>query len=224
MVESQISLLIALGAGIASVLSPCVLPLLPAIMAYSAETGKLRPIAIVSGLCISFTTMGVITSAFGSVVHGYLVYMETAAEIIIILLGLVMIFDIPIFDRFGTLAPQNMPREGLFGGLLLGLSLGIVWIPCVGPILGSVLAMVALDGDILYGGMLLFVYSLGLGIPMLGVAYLTSASTGRIRAISRHSLLIRRIAGCVLIMVGLGMVLGVYEAFCRWVASTAHLI
>lgn len=205
MVESQISPLIAFVAGIASVLSPCVLPLLPAIMAYSVETGKLRPIAIVSGLCISFTTMGVITSAFGSVVYKYLGYMETVAEITIILLGLVMILDIPIFDRFGTLAPQNMPRDGLFGGLLLGMSLGIIWIPCVGPILGGILTMAALDGNILHGGLLLFVYSLGLGIPMLGVAYLASASTGRIRAISKHSRLIRRIAGCVLILFGIGM-------------------
>ena len=208
MVTSQISPLIAFGAGIASVLSPCVLPLLPAIMAYSAETGKLRPIAIVLGLCISFTTMGVITSAFGSAIYEYLGYMETAAEIIIILLGLVMILDIPVFDRVGTLAPQNMPRDGLFGGLLLGMSLGIIWIPCVGPILGGILTMAALDGNILHGGILLFIYSLGLGVPMLGVAYLASASTGRIRDISKHSQLIRRIAGCVLILFGIGMWMG----------------
>jgi len=208
MVEPQISPLIAFGAGIASVLSQCVLPLLPAIMAYSAETGKLRPIAIVLGLCISFTTMGVITSAFGSAIYEYLGYMETAAEIIIILLGLVMILDIPVFDRFGTLAPQNMPRDGLFGGLLLGMSLGIIWIPCVGPILGGILTMAALDGNILHGGILLFIYSLGLGIPMLGVAYLASASTGRIKEISKHSQLIRRIAGCVLILFGIGMWMG----------------
>lgn len=202
--------LLAFFAGVLSVLSPCVLPLLPAIMAYSAETGKLRPIAIVSGLCISFTVMGVVTSAFGSVVSEYIRYMEIIAEIVIISLGLVMLFDLPVFNAISALAPHiQQDRQGFFGGLLLGLSLGIVWIPCVGPILGSILAIAARDGNILYGGILLFVYSLGLGIPMLGIAYMTRVSAGRIRKISRRSILIKRIAGCVLILVGLGMWMGI---------------
>ncbi len=207
MIESQISPFIAFGAGVLSVLSPCVLPLLPAVMAYSAETGKLRPLAIVSGLCISFTAMGIISSAFGSVVYAYLKYMETIADVVIIALGLVMLFDLPLFNRFSALAPQTR-QTGLFGGMLLGLSLGIIWIPCIGPILGGILTMVALDGDILHGGALLFIYSLGLGIPMLGIAYMTSASVGRVRAISRHSIIIKRIAGLALVLFGLGMWIG----------------
>jgi cytochrome c-type biogenesis protein len=125
-------------------------------MAYSSERGKLRPLAIVIGLCISFTAMGVIFSAFGSVVYAYRGYMETIAEIMIIALGIVMLFDLPVFDRLSALAPQLAPQttqgEGLFGGLLLGLSLGIVWMPCLGPLIGSVLMTVIPEGDVLYGG------------------------------------------------------------------------
>ena len=229
MTDPQIpSLSIAFGAGVLSVLSPCVLPLLPAIMAYSSERGKLRPLAIVNGLCISFTAMGVIFSAFGSVVYAYRGYMEMIAEIMIIVLGVVMLFDLPVFDRLSALAPQLAPQttqgEGLLGGLLLGLSLGIVWIPCIGPLIGSVLMTVIPEGDILYGGIVLFIYSLGLAIPMLGIAYATSTLTGHVRGLSRHSMAIRRIAGGVLILVGLGMALGVYNLFWGWVVDTIYTI
>ena len=222
------SLIAAFGAGVLSVLSPCVLPLLPAIMAYSSERGKLRPLAIVIGLCISFTAMGVIFSAFGSAVYVYRGYMEMIANITIIALGIVMLFDLPVFDRLSALAPQltrqSTPREGLMGGLLLGLSLGIVWMPCLGPLIGSVLMTVIPEGDVLYGGTVLFIYSLGLALPMLGIAYATSTLTGQVRGLSRHSMTIRRIAGGVLILVGLGMVLGVYNLFWGWVVNATYTI
>jgi cytochrome c-type biogenesis protein len=167
--------------------------------------------------------MGVIFSAFGSAVSGYREYMELIAEIMIIVLGAVMLFDLPVFNRFSAFAPRTQ-QTGLLGGLMLGLSLGIVWIPCLGPIIGSVLVTVIPEGDVLYGGVLLFIYSLGLGIPMLGVAYATSALTGHVRRISRYSMIIRRTAGCVLILVGLGMVLGVYNIFWGWVVDTMYAI
>ncbi|MEA1893882.1 MAG: cytochrome c biogenesis CcdA family protein [Euryarchaeota archaeon] len=225
MTDPQIpSLIAAFGAGVLSVLSPCVLPLLPAIMAYSSERGKLRPLAIVIGLCISFTAMGVIFSAFGSVVYAYRGYMEMIAEIMIIALGIVMLFDLPIFDRLSALTPQTTQGEGIMGGLLLGLSLGIVWMPCLGPLIGSVLVTVIPEGDVLYGGTLLFIYSLGLAIPMLGIAYATSTLTGKVRGLSRHSMAIRRIAGGVLILVGLGMVFGVYNLFWGWIVNAVYAI
>ena len=225
MTDPQIpSLIAAFGAGVLSVLSPCVLPLLPAIMAYSSERGKLRPLAIVIGLCISFTAMGVIFSAFGSAVYAYRGYMETIANITIIALGIVMLFDLPVFDRLSALAPQSAPGEGLSGGLLLGLSLGIVWMPCLGPLIGSVLMTVIPEGDVLYGGTLLFVYSLGLAIPMLVIAYTTSTLTGQVRGLSRHSMTIRRIAGGILILVGLGMLLGVYNLFWGGVVNAFYMI
>ncbi|RLG30141.1 cytochrome c biogenesis protein CcdA [Methanosarcinales archaeon] len=229
MTDPQIpSLIAAFGAGVLSVLSPCVLPLLPAIMAYSSERGKLRPLAIVIGLCISFTAMGVIFAAFGSVVYAYRGYMEAIAEIMIIALGIVMLFDLPVFDRLSALAPQLAPQttqgEGIMGGLLLGLSLGIVWMPCLGPLIGSILVTVIPEGDVLYGGTLLFVYSLGLAIPMLGIAYATSTLTGHVRGLSRHSMAIRRIAGGVLILVGLGMMLGVYNIFWGWVVNAIYTL
>jgi cytochrome c-type biogenesis protein len=80
------------------------------------------------------------------------------------------------------------------------------------------------EGDVLYGGTVLFIYSLGLAIPMLGIAYATSALTRQVRGLSRHSMIIRRIAGGVLILVGLGMVLGVYNLFWGWVVDAIYTL
>jgi len=71
---------------------------------------------------------------------------------------------------------------------------------------------------------MLFIYSLGLAIPMLVIAYATSALTGQVKGLSRHSMAIRRIAGGVLILVGLGMVLGVYNLFWGWVVGAMYTI
>ena len=194
-------------AGIISVASPCVLPLIPAIFAYSTEKGKLRPIAIVLGLSISFTLMGIVTSAFGSTFRSYLGYLNIIAEIFIIGFGLAMLFELNVFNALGKLSSMRVNKEeGLLGGLLLGMSLGIIWIPCVGPILGTILTMVAVSADITYGAMMLFVYSLGFAIPMLMIAYSANISSAKLGGIAKYDVFIKRAAGAVLIAVGLWMV------------------
>ncbi|MBW6470782.1 MAG: cytochrome c biogenesis CcdA family protein [Methanosarcinaceae archaeon] len=197
----------AFVAGIVSVASPCVLPLIPAIFAYSTEKGKLRPIAIVLGLSITFTLMGIVTSAFGSTFRAYLGYLNIIAEIFIIGFGVAMLFELNMFNVFGRLSSLRANKEeGLLGGLLLGMSLGVIWIPCVGPILGTILTMVAVSADITYGGMMLFVYSLGFSIPMLIIAYSANISSAKLGGIAKYDVIIKKAAGAVLIAVGLWMV------------------
>ncbi|HJH32776.1 MAG TPA: cytochrome c biogenesis protein CcdA [Methanosarcinaceae archaeon] len=194
-------------AGILSVASPCVLPLIPAIFAYSTEKGKLRPIAIVLGLSISFTLMGIVTSAFGSTFKAYIGYLNILAEIVIIGFGVAMLFELNVFNAFGRFSSLRISNEeGLPGGLLLGMSLGIIWIPCVGPILGTILTMVAVAADITYGAMMLFTYSLGFAIPMLIIAYSGNLSSAKLGSISKYNVVIKRTAGAVLIAVGLWMI------------------
>jgi cytochrome c-type biogenesis protein len=192
-------------AGMISVLSPCVLPLLPAILAYSTGRGRLKPLAIVLGLSISFTLMGIVTSAFGSAVGPYLQYLNILAEIVIIVLGLVMLFELDLFSHLGRLSNIQVQEKGLTGGLILGISLGIVWIPCVGPILGAVLTMVAMERSITNGALMLLVYSMGFAIPMLTIAYSANISTKRLGKLAKYDVMIKKIAGLVLIVVGLWM-------------------
>lgn len=197
--------LAAFIAGVVSILSPCVLPLLPAIFAYSTSKGKLRPLAIVSGLSISFIVMGIITSAFGFIFQQYLLYLTAFAGFVIVLMGFALLFDILIFNFAGRFFNNPVSETGLFGGLLLGISLGVIWIPCVGPILASILSLVAIEGDVFYGAFLLFIYSLGLGIPMLIIAYSANVSSTKLSLIAKYDMYLKKGAGLVLIVVGLWM-------------------
>ncbi|MCK4937896.1 MAG: cytochrome c biogenesis protein CcdA [Methanosarcinales archaeon] len=200
--------LLALMAGIISILSPCILPILPAILAYSTGKGKFRPLAIVAGLMVTFTLMGMATAVFSDILFQYQQYIRILAEIVIISLGITMLMELnlSIFNRIPGYFNIKTGNEGVAGGFILGLSLGIVWIPCTGPILAAILMGVLLKGGIMYGGFLLFVYSLGLGIPMLLIAYLINIPGGRLSTISRYDLMLKRGGGTVLIFLGLWMI------------------
>ena len=199
--------LIAFFFGILSVLSPCVLPVIPLIAAYSTKSGRYIPITIVIGLSISFALMGVLASAFGLIFQQYQTALYITGGVVIIFLGLYMIFDV-VGEKIRAIVPNTrlstMPYAtnvgGTTGGLMLGFSLGVVWTPCIGPILGAILMMVAVQGDILYGGILLVIYSLGLGLPLLAIAY-TSHFT--LKPFVKYSVIIKRISGIILVLAGL---------------------
>ena len=216
----EVNPLIAFGAGVVSIFSPCVLPLLPAIVASSTDRGKYRPLAIVLGLAISFTSMGLIASAFGAVFTAFSNYLFAAATVFIIAMGFWMLFDLHLpynTPRLGVIDRVSkktyaLPTEGITSGLLLGLALGIVWLPCTGPVLGTILTWVAARGDILTGGLLLGVYSIGFALPMLGIAYSSRMSSSLVGKSSK-TIWIKRVAGIVLIAVGVYLVLPYLSTF-----------
>lgn len=197
----------AFFAGVVSVLSPCILPVIPAVFAYSTEKGKFRPLAIVSGLSLSFISMGIVTSLFGATLTAYLGYLNIFAEALLITMGVSLLFDLNIFNVFGNFSSlANSKKEGLFGGLLLGLSLGIIWLPCVGSVLGSILTMVAVSGKITYGALMLFIYSIGFSIPMLLVAYSASFSSKKLQKVSKYGFPLKKVTGLIILGVGFYMV------------------
>ncbi|WMW21995.1 cytochrome c biogenesis CcdA family protein [Methanolobus mangrovi] len=197
----------AFFAGIVSVLSPCVLPLLPVILAYSTGNSKFRPLAIIIGLAISFTAMGIAASAFGTLFLPYMGKLRIVAEIMIILIGLSMLTEIDIFSFISQYTGKiHAEGKGLLGGLVVGASLGIVWIPCVGPILASILTLVALESNIIYGVELLLIYSLGFAIPMMLIAYSAKLSGDRLSKLSELDIELKKAAGIILVVVGLWMV------------------
>jgi cytochrome c biogenesis protein CcdA len=207
MFYDAISPLVAFSAGILSVLSPCILPLLPAVLATSAGKSKLRPLAIVLGVSISFTLMGIVTSTFGAVFQTYLAQLKILAEILILLFGFALLLEINLFNSFSKFPLlAGMHEEGATSGFLLGLSLGVLWIPCVGPALGSILTMVAVEGDVTKGAFTLSIYSLGFAIPMLVLAYSAHFSSYKIRLISKYDSVVKKGAGIILVLVGFWMI------------------
>ena len=198
-----ISLVMAIGAGLASVLSPCVLPVIPIIMAGAKRDDRLRPLIVVIGLSISFMVMGAISSLFGAYLIGKTRYIEGVGAIVIITMGLMVVLDMSVFKRFYQLSNIRVKREGRFSGLILGMSLGLIWVPCVGPFLSTVLTMVGTSGQLATGIILLGFYSLGLAIPMLIVGYSSHYLQSQLGNILRHNLVLRYVTGGIMIIFGL---------------------
>lgn len=232
MQPSELSIFIVFLAGVVTIMKPCCLPLVPVI--FSGSGGhRLRPLAIVSGLTISFTTMGVLVSAFGATFGAYNDYLRNIAILFIISMGLVL-FDedinmefmkisgsitqhlrgIGIFNKFSS----RMPQGSLMSGFFLGMSLGVLWIPCVGPILGAVLALVASVGNLTYGASMLFVYSIGMSLPMLSIAYYGKKITNRYKWFSRNGELLKKLSGLVLISIGIMLLFGVDKLIIKWLS------
>jgi cytochrome c biogenesis protein CcdA len=232
MQPSELSIFIVFLAGVVTIMKPCCLPLVPVI--FSGSGGhRLRPLAIVSGLTVSFTTMGVLVSAFGATFGVYTDYLRNIAILFIISMGLVL-FDEDVNMEFmkisGSITQRlrgigflnkfssKMPEGSLMGGFFLGMSLGVLWIPCVGPILGAVLALVASVGNMTYGASMLFVYSVGMSLPMLSIAYYGKKITNRYKWFSRNGELLKKLSGLVLILIGIMLLFGVDKLIIKWLS------
>ena len=196
------SLGLAFAAGLASVASPCVLPVVPLLVTGTAEDHRWRPALVVVGLAASFIAMGVAMSLFGGAIGPALPVLEKWVGGLLVLFALLLLADVNPFKRLTWLQAIQAPGGGRWSGLLLGASLGLVWIPCVGPILSGVLATVAARGSVAVGVVLLGVYAAGFAVPMLAVGYGSQALRQRVRAVAAHPVAVRWVSGLVLLAFG----------------------
>lgn len=174
-----ILILFAFLAGIVTILSPCILPILPIVLSSSLTGGKKRPLGIVTGFIVSFTFFTLLLS---SIVKATGIGSESLRYLAIVMIGLFGVsLLIPstqvilekIFSRLSAFVPvsKNTQDSGFFGGMIVGLSLGLLWTPCVGPILASVITL-ALTGTTSASAVLItLAYAIGTGIPMLAITY-----------------------------------------------------
>jgi cytochrome c-type biogenesis protein len=198
----NLNIALVFAAGLASVLSPCVLPVVPIIVTGSDNDHKLRPVMIIAGLTLMFVVMGAISSLFGTIIGPKMTYANKAAGILIVLFGILFIFNVNLFKHLSFFSQFAQKSRGKAGGFILGLTLGIIWIPCVGPMLSSVLALVASHGKVLYGVFFLFIYSAGFAIPMLVAGYAAQFFRKRFRKIGRFPVMINIASGLILIAFG----------------------
>jgi cytochrome c biogenesis protein CcdA len=210
------TIILAFLAGVLTIATPCVLPILPPMLAGSVGH-KLRPVLIVLGSMVTFTLMGGFFSAIGIAAGSFGRAMRFFFTILIIGFGAVWVDNDlnELYTKYSTLLlskvfkkPASAEKDSLLGAFVLGLSLGIVWIPCVGPILGAVLGFVAIKGNLVYGSAMLVSYSIGLGIPMLAIAYGGKRLSKQLDWTKRNSTIIKKLAGWVLILTGLAMLFG----------------
>lgn len=186
----MLDLLLALLAGVVTIAAPCTLPMLPILLGASVgQTSKARPVTIALGFVLSFSLVALALSAVTRVLDFDPNVLRSAAAIMLAGFGLVMLWP-ALFQRlagriggFGGVSAASDP--GLFGGFVLGTTLGLVWTPCAGPVLGSILTVIATSKDTAWASALLVTYAVGAAIPMLAVAYGGQAVTTRVRSFAR---------------------------------------
>jgi cytochrome c-type biogenesis protein len=187
----MLNLVLALLAGVVTVAAPCTLPMLPILLGASVgQTGKARPAMIALGFVMSFSMVALVLGAITRVFDFDPNSLRTAAAILLLGFGLLMVWPAPfewLSVRIGGFARGGsaMPSQSLIGGFVLGATLGLVWTPCAGPVLGSILTIVATSTDTGWASLLLVVYAIGAALPMLAIAYGGQAVTTRVRSIAR---------------------------------------
>ena len=200
--------LVFLG-GVATSLNPCVYPTIPVIIGYiSGQKDQPRwkglslALTFVVGLAATYVLLGITASFVGSVLGispaGWM-YIVAA---VCILVGLYMAGLLPL--NFATWAPAQSrwsQMSGFIGAFVLGMLFGLVASPCAVPILTLILAVIAQKGQVAYGSMLMFVYAVGHGLPLVILGAVAGALTS-LERFSRYSVVIQRVGGWVLIGVG----------------------
>ena len=202
-----ILILFSLLAGLVTVLSPCVLPVLPIVLSSSASQGKRRPLGVITGLIISFS---IFTLAISQIVKFLGLSAQTLRIIavsVIGLLGLSMI--IPKFNEWIEKALSFIPNiagnshkegSGFWPGFITGLSLGLVWAPCAGPILASVTALAATQELTFSAAIVVIFYAIGAGIPLLGIAYGGRSLIQKVPFLSKNLGKVQKVFGVVMIL------------------------
>lgn len=203
----MIELLFAVLAGVLTIAAPCTLPMLPILLGASiGRAGHLRPAMIALGFVISFSTAALLLGAITRLFDFDPNVLREAAAILLLGFGLLMLWPAPFewlsIRLNGWLdlgAANSVQREGALGGLILGTTLGLVWTPCAGPVLGSILTLVATSKNFGWAGTLLIAYAIGAAIPMLAIAYGGQAATTRVRSLARISPRLQQGFGIVVI-------------------------
>lgn len=198
--------------GMVSFISPCMLPMLPVYISYFAgESGKksraiISAIAFVAGFTIIFCTLGFFAGSVGSMLHEFHSVVDIVCGIIIIFLGLNFLGFIKIPFLKGIHASHKV--TGIFTAFLFGVFFSISHMPCIGAFLGAALMTASASGSMAKGILMLFTYSLGMGIPFLICALLTEKIAPSIAAIKRNYKTINFISGILLILLGIAMATG----------------
>lgn len=210
---------LALVAGVVSFTAPCSLPLLPGYVSYVAaldERGGSRRVWAGAGLFVAgftavFTALGASASVVGQLLAGQGVWLDRTSGAVIIVMGLVLlgVLRIPLLMREGRLDLSQFAR-GPAGALPLGAAFALGWTPCVGPALASILALSAGTTTVGQGAALLFVYSIGMGLPFLAVAAGVKRGQQRLDWLRRHSRQIEAAGGLVLIVMGVLVATGTW--------------
>ncbi|GDX86454.1 cytochrome C biogenesis protein CcdA [Gemmatimonadota bacterium] len=213
-----VGIAIAFMAGLLSFLSPCVLPLVPSYVTFITglsveDVSKSRRLAVIhallfiSGFTLIFMLLGAGATTLGFVVKSNRIWMARIGGGLIIVFGLYLlgVLNIGAFARERRVHLADKPM-GYLGSVLVGITFGAGWSPCIGPILGAILTYTASEADLQRGMLLLFAYSMGLAVPFLAAAFAVDWFLTVFARFKGYLGYVQKVAGVLLIVVGLLMV------------------
>jgi cytochrome c-type biogenesis protein len=235
--SSNLSLVVAFGAGVLSFASPCVLPLVPAYVGHLAgqtldKEGASRAktlshaLAFVLGFSLVFVALGTTASLIGGLAQD--VFKSTPFRIvagaILIVMGLHMTGVIRITALYRDTRFHMKPnrRWGLASSALVGIIFASGWTPCIGPILGAILVYAGMDGTVAQGALLLAAYSLGLGVPFLVAGYALQGATRVIRRLNRHAHAVELTSGGLMVAMGVLVMFNVMTWIAAWATRLGY--
>lgn len=208
--------------GIATFISPCILPMLPIYILYlTGQEDKdnkkilLNSIGFFIGFAFLFSILGAVFAGIGKYLSDYSNIINIIFGIIIILFGLnfIDVIKIPFINKTKKVEVKTN-KKGFFQSILFGMVFGLGWTPCLGAFLGSALMMVANTGNILQGITMLLVFSLGLGVPFILSAVLIEQLKNTFNFIKKNYKIINIISAALLIIIGLYMLVqGILKTF-----------
>lgn len=219
---------LALLAGFVSFFSPCILPLVPAYLSYAtglavsdmadgvARRGRMLTGAVlfVSGFGVVFVALGVAAGSLGWFTWQHMDSFTIVLGVLMILSGVLFLGLVPF--RATPLGLKGLPGVGLGFAPVLGAMFAIVWLPCVGPVLGAILTMASSSTSPLQGGLLLVVYTIGFGLPFVAAALMWQVALRAFRLVSNHRRAVNAVAGLVMVGIGIAMLLGWWTWFTQW--------
>jgi cytochrome c-type biogenesis protein len=234
-----LALPVALLAGLVSFFSPCVVPLLPGYLSYATGLGAAEVVEgsprrgrmlagaslFVLGFAVIFVMTGVVAGSAGRLLAEYRDTITRVLGVMIIVLGLIFAGVLPIGQR--DLRLHRIPAVGVAAAPLIGMVFALGWTPCLSPTLGVVINLGFNEGTALRGGLLGFVYALGLGIPFVIAGLAFSKMARAVAFFRQRQQLIMRIGGILLIIVGVLLVTGTWDmlmALLRQWASTFETV
>jgi cytochrome c-type biogenesis protein len=218
---TDVNIFVAFAAGIFSFLSPCVLPLIPSYLSFVSGVsldemrsddarGRVRlrvllnSVAFIIGFSLVFVSLGVSASFLGSLFLDYRNFIRMIGGVFIVLVGLYLVglFKIAALERYLQFNLKDKPA-GYLGSVLVGVTFAVAWTPCVGPILGAILALAGTSGEINRGTLLLSSYAAGLGLPFFLSALAINSFFQFSQSFRRYIQAIHAIGGVLLIVVGI---------------------
>jgi cytochrome c-type biogenesis protein len=217
---TDVNVFVAFAAGIFSFLSPCVLPLIPSYLSFVSgvsldemrsdqASGRVRSrvvlnsIAFILGFSLVFVSLGVSASFLGSLFLSYRNLIRILGGLFILLVGLYLVglFKISTLEQYLQFNLKDKPA-GYFGSVLVGITFAVAWTPCVGPILGAILALAGTSGEIGRGTLLLTTYAAGLALPFFLSALAVNSFFSFSQKLRDYIQTIHVTAGFLLIIVG----------------------